>query len=240
MSAALLVWLLPRARAGIIEFWKCCVELPVSVTFSTSGASWRGQCSRGYNRRTERSVGPGLGSYEIEGHQSTYRQHPQRLRLSSKQRIMCSRVCSSATMRRSAVEVRRLFHSSSGTRRSSISSNTVDYGCSARRNYCSPSSSSSIPATAVGSWNQSLLRETVLRARAPSLVLQRPRTFSSLLPQPSKTVTTTTKLSVDGGVMTISLPLPGLPGLTAVSVPVDVPVRDFVNELKALDKRWAL
>ncbi|CAM9713484.1 unnamed protein product, partial [Pylaiella littoralis] len=167
------------------------------------------------------------------------RQHPQRLRLSSKQRIMCSRVCSNATMRRSAVEVRRLFHSSSATRRSSISSNTVDYGCSARRNYCSPSSSSSIPATAVGSWNQSLLRETVLRARAPALVLQRPRTFSSLLPQPSKTVTTTTKLSVDGGVMTISLPLPGLPGLTAVSVPVDVPVRDFVNELKALDKSLA-
>lgn len=38
--------------------------------------------------------------------------------------------------------------------------------------------------------------------------------------------------------MTISLPLPGLPGLTAVSIPVDVPVRDFVEELMALDKRW--
>lgn len=141
---------------------------------------------------------------------------------------MCSRVCSSAAVRRSAVEVRRLLHSRSSC--SSSTSNIVGYG-SARRN-CSPSSSS---LAKVAPWNQGLQRETMLPARG--LVLER-RTFTSL-PQPSTAVTTTTKLSVDGGVMTISLPLPGLPGLTAVRVPVDVPVRDFVNELMTLDKRWA-
>lgn len=61
------------------------------------------------------------------------------------------------------------------------------------------------------------------------------RGFSSQA-QVSDTLTVT-KLSVEGGAMTISLPLPGLPGLTAVSVPVDVPIRDFVKELMAQDKR---
>lgn len=155
---------------------------------------------------------------------------------------MCSRVCSSATLRRSATEVRRLLHSSNSRGTCSRStSNAVDDGFTTPRNYCSPSSSRrsrSSLATAVAPWNQSLQRATaVLPARAPGLVLERLRTFSSLAPQPSKTTTTTTKLSVDGGVMTISLPLPGLPGLTDVSVPVDVPARDFVNELMALDKR---
>ena len=37
--------------------------------------------------------------------------------------------------------------------------------------------------------------------------------------------------------MTISLPLPGLPGLTDVSVPLDVPVREFISELTRLDER---
>lgn len=155
---------------------------------------------------------------------------------------MCSRVCSSATLRRSTTEVRRLLHSSSSSSRSTCSrstSNVADDGCTARRDYyCSPRGSRSSLATVAAPWNQSLQRK-MLPARAPGLFLERRRTFSSLVPQPSKTTTTTTKLSVDGGVMTISLPLPGLPGLTDVSVPVDVPARDFVNELMALDKRWA-
>lgn len=48
---------------------------------------------------------------------------------------------------------------------------------------------------------------------------------------------TTTKLSVAGGTMTVNLPLPGLPGLTPISVPMNVPVRDLVKELMSLDKR---
>eukprot|EP00752_Nemacystus_decipiens_P011029 g9799.t1 len=78
-------------------------------------------------------------------------------------------------------------------------------------------------------WNHSLRREAVSPVHG---LVPVGRAFSSL-PPPSST---TTKLSVEGGVMTVSLPLPGLPGLTSVSVPVDVAIRDFVKELMALDK----
>ncbi|CAM9453517.1 unnamed protein product, partial [Laminaria digitata] len=54
-------------------------------------------------------------------------------------------------------------------------------------------------------------------------------------PRPSEVITTT-KLSVAGGTMTMNLPLPGLPGLTPISVPVNVPVRDLIKELMSLDK----
>lgn len=55
-------------------------------------------------------------------------------------------------------------------------------------------------------------------------------------PRPSEVITTT-KLSVAGGTMTVNLPLPGLPGLTPITVPLDVPVRDLIKELMSLDKR---
>lgn len=84
---------------------------------------------------------------------------------------------------------------------------------------------------ATGPWRQSLARdEHFCRYLATGS-----RGLASR-PQRSEVITTTT-LSVAGGTMTVSLPLPGLPGLTVVSVPVDVPVRDLVKELMALDKR---
>ncbi|CAM9558204.1 unnamed protein product [Ectocarpus sp. 12 AP-2014] len=47
---------------------------------------------------------------------------------------------------------------------------------------------------------------------------------------------TTTRLTVEGGAMTVPLPLPGLAGLTDVSVSLDTTVREFVSELMARDK----
>ena len=81
-----------------------------------------------------------------------------------------------------------------------------------------------------------LLQQGLLRGApaAPHLV-QRVRGFVSR-PRPSEVITTT-NLSVAGGRMTVNLPLPGLPGLTPISVPMNVPVRDLIKELMSLDKR---
>lgn len=137
---------------------------------------------------------------------------------------MCSKVCSGSAVRRSAAQVSRLVH----TGRNSTPNDVARHASTPRSR-----------ARAGGNLIALVPRKQGLRGMvvspAQGLVLVG-RTFSSL-PQPSGAVTTTTKLSVEGGVMTISLPLPGLPGLTAVSVPTDVPVRDFVKELMALDKR---
>lgn len=140
---------------------------------------------------------------------------------------MCSRigVCfSAAVARHSAVEVRRLLHSRGWNGTWNVDQlQPVQQYAQARRD-CTRSShlASAIP------------RNQVSPVRAGGLMLVG-RSFSSL-PKAS-TVTTTTKLAVEGGVMTISLPLPGLPGLTAVSVPLDVPVREFISELMRLDER---
>lgn len=48
---------------------------------------------------------------------------------------------------------------------------------------------------------------------------------------------TTTRLTVEGGAMTVPLPLPGLAGLTDVSVSLDTTVREFVSELMTRDER---
>lgn len=76
----------------------------------------------------------------------------------------------------------------------------------------------------------------LVSAAAPGAAIAsgRSRGFSSSRVQPPGL---TTKLSVSGGMLTINLPLPGLPGLTDVSVPVDAPVRRLVQELKGLDNR---
>lgn len=63
------------------------------------------------------------------------------------------------------------------------------------------------------------------------------RSFSSASRQQSQRSALTTKLSISGGMINLTLPLPSLPGLTNVSIPADAPVRRLVGELKALDNR---
>lgn len=141
--------------------------------------------------------------------------------------FMCSNLGlrSVAVIRRSAVEAGRLLHTRGWNGTWNMAVQLQQY--SSARRYCPRNSNL---ATAIPR-DQMLLSPT----RAGGLVLIG-RSFSSA-PKVSTSTVTTTKLAVEGGVMTISLPLPGLPGLTAVSVPWDVPVREFISELMRLDER---
>lgn len=80
-------------------------------------------------------------------------------------------------------------------------------------------------------------RYAALTALASSRGVSTWRGFSSASRQQSQRSALTTKLSLSGGMINLTLPLPSLPGLTNVSIPADAPVRRLVGELKALDSR---
>ena len=80
-------------------------------------------------------------------------------------------------------------------------------------------------------------RYAALTALASSREVPTWRGFSSASRQQSQRSALTTKLSLSGGMINLTLPLPSLPGLTNVSIPADAPVRRLVAELKALDNR---
>lgn len=168
-------------------------------------------------------------SPQLEQHRQ---QHPPVI-CTSHQSTMCSRVCSTA--RCSALVARRLVHNSNSSTTGGEINNSLNPGQGSagrirfRSTGCISSTSTSL--------HQAITCHRSLRWEArPAVGSLVPRRGLSSEAQVSDAITVT-KLSVEGGAMTLSLPLPGLPGLTAVSVSVDVPVRDFVKQLMSLDER---
>lgn len=114
-----------------------------------------------------------------------------------------------------------------------------------RRSTSSTSSNSVVKATTTAEVSTSSLWPRAL-LRKPEFALPRTHLLGSRVggarrcytprPRPSEVITTT-KLTIAGGTVTIRLPLPGVPGLTEFSLPLDVPVRDLVKEINARDPR---
>lgn len=153
--------------------------------------------------------------------------------------MISSRFRLAAAMCRSAPELGRFLHGGDLSKSSNLISSTMIttraplsaiFSSPARRQLFH--SNRNTPTPSSGRFESGMHSYTVSKRCNTS----RFRDFTSR-PKPSEVITTT-KLGVSGGVATVTLPLPGLPGLTYVNVPADVSIRDLVKEIMELDKRW--